>query len=236
MTQLQRHHDPDHYIYQQNVSKTSDGSFKKLRVKSITIPIYACPEVGERCPVYILDRYLSKLPRKAIECDLIYLCTLPQVPTDPSAPWYAAALVGRDTLQNKLKTTCKEAGITHNISNHSLRAASATQMYGSRIPEKIIQERTGHRSLEALRMYKRTNQLQRQAVSAVLSAPSTKTSYNKYIESQKMTLSHTVCQTKQPNLENFMFQSLHGCTININSAPRQSNTPTITLRDHAGRL
>ena len=93
-------------------------------------------DIGERCPVYILDRYLSKLPRKANECDLFYLRPLPQVPTDPSAPWNVAP-VGRDTLQNKLKTMCKEAGIIRNITNHSLRAASATQLYDGRVPEKI---------------------------------------------------------------------------------------------------
>ena len=113
------------------------------------------------------------------------------------------------------------------------RPASVTQLHDSRVPEKIIQERTGHRSLEALRMYEHTNQLQHQAVSAVLSAPSSNTSYTKYIESQKMTLSHTVYQTEQQNLPHFMFHNLHGCTININSAPQWSNTPTRSLKDQA---
>ena len=235
-TQLKRLRDPDHYIYHENVSKTNDGSFKKLRLKRKVVPIYACPDIGERCPVKILDTYLSKLPRKAFECDLFYLRPLSQVPTDPSSPWYAAAPVGRDTLQNKLKNMCKAAGIEGNITNHSLRAASATQMYDSGVPEKMIQERTGHRSLEALRMYERTNQSQHQAVSAVLSAPcSRNTSYNKYIESEKMTLSHTVCQPQTSTPSNFTFQNLHGCTININAVPSQNVcdiTPTTSFTDH----
>ena len=60
---------------------------------------------------------------------------------------------------------CKEASIEGNITNHSLRATSATQMYDQGVPEKIIQERTGHHSLEALRTYERTNEYQHQAVS-----------------------------------------------------------------------
>ena len=83
---------------------------------------------------------------------------------------YAAVPVGKDTLQSKLNNMCKQAGIGGNNTNHSLRAASATQMYDSGVPEKLIQERTGHRSLEALRMYERTNAQQHQAISAVLSA------------------------------------------------------------------
>ena len=40
------------------------------------------------------------------------------------------------------------------------------------MPEKIIQERTGHRSLKALRLYERTTASQHQSVAKVLSAPS----------------------------------------------------------------
>ena len=103
--------------------------------------------------------------------------------------------LGRDALQNKLKLMCKAAGVEGNITNHSLRAASATQMYDSGVPEKMIQERTGHRSLEALRIYERTNEDQRQAVSAILSAPcSSRTSYSQYKEREKVKFSHTVNQ------------------------------------------
>ena len=40
--------------------------------------------------------------------------------------------------------------------NHSLRATGASMMFQAGVPEKIVQERTGHRSLEALRMYECT--------------------------------------------------------------------------------
>ena len=119
---------------------------------------------------------------------------------------------------------CKEAGIEGNITKHHLRATSATQMYDQGVPEKIIQERTGHHSLEALRTYERTDEHQHQAVSAILSAPtsSSSTSYNQHIEREKMNISRTVCQPHQPSTtSNFTFQNLHGCTINITQA-----TPT----------
>ena len=38
LSQLTRHYDPDHYIYYENVSKTNDGSFKKLRIKGKVAP------------------------------------------------------------------------------------------------------------------------------------------------------------------------------------------------------
>ena len=56
--------------------------------------------------------------------------------------------------------------------NHSLRASGATEMFRAGVPEKIIQECTGHRSLKALRLYERTTASQHQSVAKVLSAPS----------------------------------------------------------------
>ena len=75
--------------------------------------------------------------------NLFYLHLLSEAPTDPSVPWYAPVPVGKDTFQNKLTNMCKQASINGNKTNHSLRAASATQKYDSGVPEKLIQERTG---------------------------------------------------------------------------------------------
>ena len=49
----------------------------------------------------------------------------------------------------------------------------ASNLFQAGVPEKIIQERTGHRSLKALRMYERTTTSQHIAVSNVLSAVDT---------------------------------------------------------------
>ena len=101
LSQVTRMSNPDQYVSHENVSKNNNGSFKKIHVKKKVVPIYACPEVGERCPVNVLDKYISKLPPHASEKDLFYLCPLQVVPADPKAPWYAPVPVGRDTLQKK---------------------------------------------------------------------------------------------------------------------------------------
>ena len=79
--------------------------------------------------------------------------------------------VGKHTLNDKMKKMCNMAGLSGNKTNHSLRATGATHMYESGVPEKLIQERTGHHSLEALQSYERSNAGQHQTVSAILSAP-----------------------------------------------------------------
>lgn len=64
---------------------------------------------------------------------------------------------------------CREAGIGWHITNHSLRATAATQMFRQSAPKKVIQEQTGHRSIEALRSYERHDEIQHKAVSYLLS-------------------------------------------------------------------
>ena len=56
--------------------------------------------------------------------------------------------------------------------NHSLRASGATEMFRAGVPEKIIQEHTGHRSVKALRTYERTTATQHLSVANVLSSSS----------------------------------------------------------------
>ena len=54
----------------------------------------------------------------------------------------------------------KEAGIIGYKTNHSLRATAAIKLYQSGVDEQLIMERTGHRSLDGVRSYKRTSRKQ----------------------------------------------------------------------------
>lgn len=71
-SQIRRMNDPNQYIYNEHVSKTNNGTFKKLHVKSKNVPILENPEAGERCPVFILDMYFSKLPDEAFKKDIFF--------------------------------------------------------------------------------------------------------------------------------------------------------------------
>ena len=44
--------------------------------------------------------------------------------------------------------------------NHSLRATAVTRMYAKGVPEKLIAETSGHKSLKALRAYEQTSSVQ----------------------------------------------------------------------------
>ena len=125
-------------------------------------------------------------------------------------------------LDMKLRRMCSLAGIQGVYSNHSLRATSATQMFEMGVPEKIIQERTGHRSLEALRTYERSNERQHKKISHILTSSSTNNTTDNTMESVHFT------QYRQPEIKlnpqnsSVSFNSLQDCTINIYSAPAPS--------------
>lgn len=59
---------------------------------------------------------------------------------------------------------CVEAGISSHKTNHCLRTTGPSELFQAGVPEKIIKERTGHRSLEVLCIYEHTTKQQHRAV------------------------------------------------------------------------
>ena len=78
---------------------------------------------------------------------------------------FAAAPISENKLGTMVKDMFAEVGIAGKT-NHSLRATGATNT--ANVPEKMIQQRTRHRSLKALRTYERTTVEQELAVSKIL--------------------------------------------------------------------
>ena len=168
--------------------------------------------------------YLKKLPPEAHEKDIFYCRPLENVKSESeSGPWYTSVPVGKHTLGSKIKLICEKAGISGHKTNHSLRATAATEMYQGEVPEKLIQERTGHRSLKALRVYERSTEQQYQAVSSLLSS-SNETTFQQEVTKVKQTNIDLSCQPISGSL-NFTFQNLTDRTINIMQGP----PPTVDL-------
>ena len=69
--------------------------------------------------------------------------------------WFSHIPLGHNTLKNYIGNMCKKAGIKGYTTNHSLRATAATRLYLSRVDEQLVMERTGHRSIEGIRSFKR---------------------------------------------------------------------------------
>ena len=92
---------------------------------------------------------------EAKEKDLFYVHPIDKLNKKPSlerSVWYYSIPIGRNKLSQMVSEMCKLANFSGHKTNHSLRATGATELYKAEVPEKIIQERTGHCSLECLRM------------------------------------------------------------------------------------
>ena len=139
-------------MYTENGSKNRTGGFYQLGIDNKSVPIFKNVDAGERCFVSLLNLYLSKLPQAAIDKDISY-CT-PLERFDKDSHWYSQQR-GKHTLANMVKNMFTEAGIDGAFTNHSLLATAATDLFQAGVPEKVIQEFTGHRSIKALRQYER---------------------------------------------------------------------------------
>ena len=59
-------------------------------MKIKVVPLFPCPEAGPRCPVNILDKYISKLPPEAKEEDLFYVQPLQKITNNADKTWYSS--------------------------------------------------------------------------------------------------------------------------------------------------
>ena len=146
-----------YYEYTEFISKNNQHRFKDINSSNKCVWVLATPD-SNRCVVRLLDTYISKLPTSP---RAFYLQPLPSVPS--SGPWYGQAVVGVNTLKKIVPELCKEACLGV---EYTLRATAITCMYEGGVPENIISEKSGHRSIKGLRAYKRTSILQEKAAGA----------------------------------------------------------------------
>ena len=113
---------------------------------------------------------------------------------------------------------CKEACLGVEYTNHSLRATAITRMYEGGVPENIISEKSGHRSIKGLRAYERTSILQEKAVGASINAEQAlcvvKDEHE--VDKKQVSPSEQVPQLPKNGMPNFT--GLQNCTFNFYSA------------------
>ena len=87
------------------------------------------------------------------------------------------------------------------------------------VSEKVIQERTGHKSLEALRTYnERMKSRQHETMSHLLSNP-----IGRETTMNNIRVASQTSQSLNPSNCNISFGNLQSCTINISTAPAPPN-------------
>ena len=113
--------------------KTNKGGLKHRKVEPKVVEVFGNSNVS-RCPIVILQKYLSVLPKNRV-CKSLYLQPRKNF---TSSVWYLDRPVGVNTLRDTIKEICKDAGFPGFYSNHSLHSTSATRMYEGGIDEQVI--------------------------------------------------------------------------------------------------
>ena len=148
--------------YTEDVSKNHPGGLKGRALKPKVVIHHSNDKNPERCFVRLFKRYRQLCPNDA---EAFYL-----QPLRKASPhcWYSNIPLGHANLGSTVSRLCKTAGISGFYTNHSLRATATTRLYQSGVDEQLVMERTGHRSLDSVRSYKRTSDCQREAMSNIL--------------------------------------------------------------------
>ena len=152
------YHSEVYYQYTEFVTKNNQHRFKDINLTNKVVQSYASPG-SNRCLVKLLDTYLSKLVPTAMH---FYMRPLPKAPTDASKPWYTKQRVGINTIKEIVPKICAGCELQNTYTNHSLRATAITRMFTGNIPEKVIADKSGHKSIKGLRFYEKTSVLQEQ--------------------------------------------------------------------------
>ena len=151
-TQIRHFTNPDRYVYYKYGSKNHPGGIADP-TEGKFVPIMAMNT--SRCHGTILNFYFS---------NSVYMKPMPFTPTGIKL-WFWDENFPKTKLSTLLKTMMKEANISGNFTNHSLRVTGTTMLFDS---GAIIQKHTGHRSLSALQMYERVTPQQQAMASNIL--------------------------------------------------------------------
>ena len=224
-SQLSRNVSPEgrvRYTYTENASKNRSGGVAQLDLSHKVVHQFAHPELGERCHVFILDKYFAKIPDSAKVNDIFYVRPLNKAPKSDNTPWFSSVPVGKNHLGKMVKDMCSQAKIEGKKTNHSLRASGITTLFQAGVSEKVIQDRSGHRSLDGLRKYERVSEEQQaSACSALVPASSMTQSASQMSVRNTFSPVYQNLQQQQPCCS-FSGAHLQNCNINIYQTPPTS--------------
>ena len=152
-------------VYREDsITKTHDGGLNDMRRERKIVWVFPS-ENRSRCPVRLVEKYLSLCPKNYKKRDNFYLQSLAR-PTPKQ--WYGCQVVGTNSIGKVVKVLMEKAHIEGFFTNHSLRRTGGTRLFQAGVDRKIVKEATGHRS-DAVDAYQITSEKQREKVSKIIS-------------------------------------------------------------------
>ena len=131
--------DDSYLIYTENFSKNNPGGLAHRKIIPKTVTHHLNAENPKRCFVTLYQKYLSHCPSSS---DITALYLTPLKKTKDSV-WYGKIPMGHNTLSQTVHYLCN----------------TATQLFQGGMDEQLVMSRTGHRSIEGIRSYKRVSNI-----------------------------------------------------------------------------
>ena len=121
---------------------------------------------GPFCPVASFEKYLQHLdPQNG------FLFQRPMKKLTPDSDvWYDNRVVGKCSLGEMMKQISKQAGLSKDYTNHSIRAKTVTILDKSWFEARHIMALSGHRSESSIRSYSKMDESTKKRMSETLTA------------------------------------------------------------------
>ena len=121
---------------------------------------------GPFCPVASFEKYLQHLnPQNE------FLFQRPKKNTTADSDvWYDNMVVGERYLGDMMKNISKQAGLSQQYTNHSIRATAVTILDKSGFEARHIMSVSGHRSESSIRSYSKTDEATKKRISETLTS------------------------------------------------------------------
>ena len=157
--------DSECLVYREKANKTYQGGLKQRKLNPKMKTYFKNENIpDDRCHVELFKLFKKHRPQVLA----YYLQCKKGDKHCTNDMWFTSRPVGVNTLQKFLKIMFSNAGLDSGHSNHSLKATLASRLYHSNVDEQVIMQMTGHRSIDGVRSYKRTESWQIKNACAVV--------------------------------------------------------------------
>ena len=117
------------------------------------------------CPVKSFRKYLEHLNP---ENNFLWQSPLDKINLETTNIWYSKQHLGKNTLGNFMQDVSKECKLSKKYTNHSIRVTGATVLTRQNFSASEIMSITGHKSVQSLTRYQRTQDIQKIAMGNVM--------------------------------------------------------------------